>query len=289
VPSIFGVELARDPDDDAEPAGALRHLARESGPLESHGGGHVVLADKDGKGVRSLEAEVNERLPQRACAVAADVADESSLEGAFREAVLTFGGVDVLFYSPGIVPHLHSVAEMPLEEVRRQLAVHYEGAVAATRIASRIMLDQACPEPALSSVEGRNRRGLGGRLIYNASKAAFAPGLDAAAYGASKAALVHYVRNAAAELGRYGITANYINTDAIDTPLFRALLRARAQREGKPEADVLGRYAERSVFGEATVPPEYVAEAVLFLASERARYTTGCVITVGGGYEGFPR
>jgi NAD(P)-dependent dehydrogenase (short-subunit alcohol dehydrogenase family) len=52
---------------------------------------------------------------------------------------------------------------------------------------------------------------------------------------------------------------------------------------------VLERYAERSIFRTATVPPETVAEAALWLASDRSAYTSGCVITVGGGTEGMPR
>jgi 2-keto-3-deoxy-L-fuconate dehydrogenase len=131
--------------------------------------------------------------------------------------------------------------------------------------------------------------GTGGRLIYNASKAAFAPGEGAAAYGAAKAALVHYVRNVANELGRHGITANYINADAIDTPLFRTLVKERAERSGQSEEQVLARYAERSIFRTATVPPEAVAEAALWLASDASAYTSGCVITVGGGAEAMPR
>jgi NAD(P)-dependent dehydrogenase (short-subunit alcohol dehydrogenase family) len=157
--------------------------------------------------------------------------------------------------------------------VERQVAVHFEGAVAATREAARVLIDQ----------------GVGGRLVYNASKAAFAPGAGAAAYGAAKAALVHYARNVASELGRYGITANYINADAIDTKLFRERLAERAEATGKTEEEMLAMYAERSVFGKATLPPEAVAEAAVFLASDRSQYTTGCAITVGGGHEAFPR
>jgi enoyl-[acyl-carrier-protein] reductase (NADH) len=55
------------------------------------------------------------------------------------------------------------------------------------------------------------------------------------------------------------------------------------------EEAMLERYAERSVLREAVVPPEVVAEAALWLVSERSAHTTGCVITVGGGAEGFPR
>lgn len=253
--------------------GAASGIGREAAWRLAEAGALLVLADRDGEGARALAAEINARQPERALAVAADVAEEGEVAALFREAVLHFGGVDALFYSPGVAPRLHGVAEMPLEETERQMGVHFQGAVAATRWAARIMLDQ----------------GLGGRLVYNASKAAYAPGEGAAAYGASKAALVHYVRNVANELGRHGITANYINADAVDTPLFRAMVRERARRSGRSEEEVLRRYGERSVFGAATVAPRYVAEAVAFLVSDRSAYTTGCVITVGGGHEGFPR
>src|SRR4029453_10452782 len=99
---------------------------------------------------------------------------------------LHFGGIDVLFYSPGVGPEYHSVVDMPDEEVEQKLAVHYRGAGPATREVAGVMVE----------------RGTGGRLIYTASKAAFAPGEGFAAYCASKAALVHYVRNVANELGR---------------------------------------------------------------------------------------
>jgi rhamnose utilization protein RhaD (predicted bifunctional aldolase and dehydrogenase)/NAD(P)-dependent dehydrogenase (short-subunit alcohol dehydrogenase family) len=236
-------------------------------------GAHVAVVDLDLGRTQSVADEINAATPERAVTLVANAADPAAIEHAFREATVHFGGVDVLFYSPGVPPELHAVADMPDSEVQEQLRVHYQGAVVATRAASQIMLAQ----------------GNGGRLIYNASKAAFAPGEGAAAYGGSKAALVHYVRNAANELSRHGITANYINADAVDTPLFRALVQERAQQSGKTEAETLARYAERSMFRTATVPPESVAEAALWLASDRSAYTSGCVITVGGGAEGMPR
>src|SRR5207253_1959317 len=167
-----------------------------------------------------------------------DVTDPTAFAEAIKQAILNFGGIDVLFYSPGVGPEYHSVVDMPDEEIDQKLAVHYRGAVAATREAARVMVEQ----------------GTAGRLIYNASKAAFAPAVGFAAYGASKAALVHYVRNVANELGRDGITANYINADAVDTPMFREVLRLRAERAGVSEKETLDRYAERSVLREAIIP-----------------------------------
>ncbi len=253
--------------------GAASGIGRATALRFAAEGAHLLLADLDAAAANALAAEINARTPERVFAHALDVGDSAAVANVVDETVLHFGGIDVLFYTPGIAPELHSVAEVPEAEVERQMRVHYQGAVAATREAARVMLAQ----------------GAGGHLVYNASKAAFAPGEGAAAYGASKAALVHYVRNVANELGRHGITANYINADAIDTPLFRAIVRQRAEQRGETEEHTLARYAERSVMREALVPPEAVADAALWLASDHSAYTTGCVITVGGGAEGFPR
>ena len=253
--------------------GAAGGIGRAAALRFAQEGAHVALVDLDLAGATSAADEINSAAPERAFPVQADVSQPDAVAAAVRRTVLRFGGVDVLFYSPGVGPRYHPVAEMPDEEVEQKMRVHYYGAVAATRDVSRVMIAQ----------------GTGGRLVYNASKAAFAPGEGFAAYGASKAALVQYVRNAASELGRHGVTANYINADAIDTPMFRGIVTERARQAGVSEEQMLQRYAERSPLREAMVPPEAVAEAALWLASDRAAHTTGCVITVGGGHEGFPR
>jgi len=253
--------------------GAASGIGRATALRFAEDGAHVVCADVDAHLAADLMDEINARFPERASGSWLDVTDPAEMREEFGKAILRFGGIDILFYSPGVGPQYHSVVDMPETEIEQKMAVHYHGAVAATREAARVMIEQ----------------GTGGRLIYNASKAAFAPGEGFAAYGASKAALVHYVRNVANELGRHGITANYINADAIDTPMFRDIVRQRAERAGVSEDEMLARYAERSVLREATVPPKAVAEAALWLASDRSAHTTGCVITVGGGAEGFPR
>lgn len=253
--------------------GAADGIGRATARRFAAEGAHVVLGDIDYDGTVEVAKAINVKGRDRAHAVRMDASDPNELASAFHEAVMRFGGLDILFYSPGISPGMHSVVDMPNSEVERQVKIHFEGAVAATREAAKVMIDQR----------------IGGRLIYNASKAAFAPGAGAAAYGAAKAALVHYARNVAAELGRHGITANYINADAIDTKLFRERLAERAAEAGKTEEEMLQTYADRSVLGKATLPPEAVADAAMFLASDRSQYTTGCAITVGGGHEAFPR
>ena len=253
--------------------GAASGIGRAAAERFVEEGAHVVAADIDAAGADSVARELNEATPERALALEVDVSDAESVRAMISAAVLHFGGLDVLFYSPGVGPAYSLVAEMSDDEIEEKMRVHFQGAVAATREVAKVLIDQE----------------MGGRLIYNASKAAFAPGEGLAAYGASKAALVHYVRNVANELGRHGITANYINADAIDTPLFRRLLKERAAQSGRSEAEQLKAYEERSVMRQVMIPPRAVADAACFLASERSAYTTGCVITVGGGTEGFPR
>lgn len=247
---------------------ALRNLRPLQGRIALVLGGASGIGRATVEKLRSLgTAVVSADLPE------VDVRDIGSLREAVRNTVLEYGGLDILFYTAGVQPELMGVQDMDPDEVERQLQVHYKGAVLATREAAKVMIAQ----------------GLGGRIIYNVSKAAFAPGRLLAAYGAAKAALAHYARNAAAELGRYKITVNYVNADAIDTPMFRTLVKQRAKEQGITEKEMLRRYAERAVLGQAAIPPQAVAEAVAWLASDAARYTTGCVITVGGGTEGFPR
>ncbi|MBI4231466.1 MAG: SDR family oxidoreductase [Planctomycetes bacterium] len=236
-------------------------------------GANVLAADRDGASLARLAREVPAPHADRLRTQEADVTDAASVGALFPRLVREWGGLDILFYSAGVAPELSEAASLPDEELARQMAVNLGGAVACTRGAVALLRDQ----------------GTGGRLVYNASKAALAPGRGAAAYGASKAALVHYVRNLAAELGREGITANSLAADAVDTPLFSSFVARRAAREGVTPEAVLARYRERSVAGEAPIDARYAAEAVLFLSSEGARYVTGAVLNVGGGTEAFPR
>ncbi|MCH8010203.1 MAG: SDR family NAD(P)-dependent oxidoreductase, partial [Chloroflexi bacterium] len=165
--------------------GAASGIGRAAAERFVEEGAHVIVADISAAGADSLARELNDATPERALALEVDVSDPESVRAMVTDAVLHFGGLDVLFYSPGVGPAYSLVAEMSDDEIEEKLRVHFQGAVAATREVAQVMIDQ----------------GIGGRLIYNASKAAFAPGEGLAAYGASKAALGHYVRNAANELG----------------------------------------------------------------------------------------
>ena len=128
------------------------------------------------------------------------------------------------------------------------------------------------------------------KTAVNASKAAFSAPLNNAAYAASKAAAAHFARCLATELAPWGIRANYVNADFIDTPMMRRMAEDRAAQKGiAPEAQV-EEYRKRNLLKVGPIPPAAVAEAVLYFASDRSRYTTGSVLTVDGGLtDAMPR
>jgi len=237
-------------------------------------GAHVVAADLDSTYADEVAAEIVKAYPGRAIGAEVDVRDDESIARLIRRTVFEFGGLDSLFYTAGQAPRFAGVTELRRDDLQRQLDVHYIGAVLAIGRAASIMRWQ----------------GLGGSIVASVSKAAMAPGRDAAAYGGSKAALLQALRVAAIELGGDGIRVNAINADQVETPLFLRFVKERAAMRGVSVEDQLEAYRRRNVMGVSLIPAEAVADLAALLASERFRYTTGDIITVDGGLpEAFPR
>jgi rhamnulose-1-phosphate aldolase/alcohol dehydrogenase len=248
--------------------GAAAGIGRAIAARLAAEGAHVVLTDLDGDGVRRAAEEIGER----AVGVQADATSEADVAAAFDRAVLEFGGVDVLVCNAGFVKS-EAFDQVALETWQRTFATNVTGPFLAVREAARIMKAQGF-----------------GSIVVNASKAAYAAPVNNAAYAASKAAAAHFARCLATELAPAGIRANYVNADFIDTPMMRRMIEDRAAQKGiAPEAQV-EEYRKRNLLKVGPIPPDAVAEAVVFLASDRSRYTTGSVITVDGGLaDAMPR
>jgi NAD(P)-dependent dehydrogenase (short-subunit alcohol dehydrogenase family) len=239
-------------------------------------GAHVVLTDMD-KRVADVAEELNSRHDGRTCGMVMDVTDEKSVVEAFGRAVLNYGGLDIFASNAGYLAadSAEDIFSLSGAEIRKYFDVNTVGPMLATREAAKIMREQ----------------GLGGSIIYNASKAGYLAGRGLSSYGSSKAAEINFARAAAQELGPLGVRVNYVNADMVDTPMFRNLLKKRAKDGGVAEGEQLQKYLARKVLaGEGFIPPEYVAEAFLYFASDRSKFTTGCVLTVDRGLpEAFPR
>jgi NAD(P)-dependent dehydrogenase (short-subunit alcohol dehydrogenase family) len=227
--------------------GAARGLGAAIASRLAHDGYRVAIVDADEAGARATAAS----LPE-AAAFGADVTDEAAIEAVLE----AFGDApDVLVNNAGIVrfgPLLeHSVADF-----RKVLDVNLTGTFIVTCAVARRMV------PAGS-----------GAIVNITSLNAIAPSPDAGAYPASKAGVALLTQHFALALGPHGIRVNAVAPGFIDAGMSAPIYE---------DADV------RSVRG-SQVPvgslgtAEDVAEAVAFLASDKARYTTGHQLMVDGG------
>jgi len=239
-------------------------------------GAHVVVADLDEAGARKAADEIEAAVGAgRALGLRMDVSREDSVSAALGETVLAYGGLDILVSNAGIA-HSCPVADLSLADWERSFAVNATGHFLVAREAMRILVAQ----------------GLGGALVFVATKNVMSPGKDFAAYSAAKAAEAQLAKVLALEGAPHGIRSNIVNPDAVfqDSKLWtEEVRRERAAAQGIPVAELEDFYRKRNLLG-VRILPEDVAEAVLFLASDRSAKTTGCTLTVDGGVkDAFPR
>jgi rhamnulose-1-phosphate aldolase/alcohol dehydrogenase len=239
-------------------------------------GAHVVVGDLDEAGAKKTADEVTAAVGAgRAIGLRMDVTSEASVRAAFETAVLAYGGLDILVSNAGTA-HSAPVDRMALADWERSFAVNATGHFLVAREAMRILIAQD----------------LGGALVFVATKNVMSPGKDFAAYSAAKAAEAQLAKVLALEGAPHAIRSNIVNPDAVfqDSKLWSDdVRRERAAAQGIAVDQLEDFYRKRNLLG-ARILPEDVAEAVLFLASDRASKTTGCTLTVDGGVkDAFPR
>jgi rhamnulose-1-phosphate aldolase/alcohol dehydrogenase len=235
-------------------------------------GACVVACDLDEEGAR----EVAESLPQPGIAARADVTDEGEVTRAYRRAILEYGGVDVVVSNAGLASSA-PIEETSVEMWDKNHAVLAKGYFLVSREAFRIMKGQ----------------GVGGSLIFVASKNAMAAGKNASAYSSAKAAELHLARCLAEEGGPERIRVNTVNPDAVlsGSKIWGSSWREeRAAAYGIKPDELEEHYRQRNVL-KVNVLPENIADAVLHFASEaRSSRSTGNVLNVDGGVkDSYPR
>src|SRR6266498_2720028 len=256
--------------------GAASGIGRAAALRLAVEGAHVVVTDLDAAGARKVADEVVAACGAgRAIGVGMDVTSESSVRVALEEAVLAYGGLDIVVSNAGIA-HSAPIDRLDLADWERSFAVNATGHFLVAREALRLLKGQ----------------GLGGAFVFVATKNVMSPGKDFGAYSASKAAEAQLAKVVALEGGPHGIRSNLVNPDAVfrDSRLWSEdVRRERARAQGIAVDDLEEFYRKRNILGRPILP-EDVAEAVLFLASDRSAKTTGCTITVDGGVkDAFPR
>lgn len=217
-------------------------------------GAHLFLVDQSGEALARVAGEV------KAAHAVVDVTDRVAVEASIAACVERFGGVDGVVSNAGNAPQ-GSIASCPPEVLEASLRLNLLAHQWVASAAARVMIAQ----------------GLGGFLLFNASKAAFNPGEGFGPYAIAKAGLVALMKQYALELGRHRIRASAVNADRIRTGLFPAeVVETRAKARGVDP----GEYFRANLL-HREVSAGDVAQAFVHLAL--AESTTGAVLTVDGG------
>ncbi|MGW1183951.1 bifunctional aldolase/short-chain dehydrogenase [Streptomyces drozdowiczii] len=229
-------------------------------------GACVVVADLDASNAAAVAEELGG--PDKAVAVTVDVTSEEQIARAFRSAALAFGGVDLVVNNAGI-----SISKPLLETTAGDWDLQHDimarGSFLVSREAARLMRAQ----------------GMGGDIVYIASKNAVFAGPNNIAYSATKADQAHQVRLLAAELGGDGIRVNGVNPDGVvrGSGIFAGGWGAQRAATYGIEEEKLGEfYAQRTLL-KREVLPEHVANAVFALTGGDLTHTTGLHIPVDAG------
>jgi NAD(P)-dependent dehydrogenase (short-subunit alcohol dehydrogenase family) len=235
--------------------GASRGIGEAIAVALAAAGARLVLASRKQEGVEAV-AKVIRDAGGEALAVACHTGRATEVEALVARAKETFGGVDVLVNNAATSPHFGPLLEAEEAHWDKTFEVNVKGYVHPIRACVPLMRERG-----------------GGAIVNVASVAGLIPHRGLGVYGVSKAAVLMLTKTLALELARDNIRVNAIAPGLIQTRFSEVLWSS-------PEAQ---ERALRSIPQRRIGQPEDLVGAVLYLASDAARFTTGTVLVVDGG------
>lgn len=216
--------------------------------------GAVVVVNYNGSAERAEKTvEEIKALGARAVSCQCNVADTKAVDTMVKDIIKTFGRLDILVNNAGITKD-NLIMRMPEEDFDVVINANLKGCFNTIKAASRQMLKQR-----------------EGRIINISSVSGILGNAGQANYAASKAGVIGLTKTMARELASRGITVNAIAPGFVETDMTEAL--PESVREAAVGQIPLGHFGK----------PEDIADMAVYLASEKAAYITGQVISVDGG------
>lgn len=234
--------------------GAARGIGLATARLFLAEGWRVALLDVEGELLEAAVAAI--ARPDDTLALTCDLADPVAITAAFAALAARFGRLDALVNNAGTAV-FKPLLETTLEEWSRVMAVNLTGPFLTSQAAAALMADHG-----------------GGAIVNITSISGIRASTLRVAYGTSKAALAHLTKQQAAELASLGIRVNAVAPGPVDTAMAKAVHSPEIRADYR-DAIPLARYGLE----------EELAQAIVFLCSDKASYITGQVLAVDGGFE----
>ena len=249
--------------------GGAGGIGRSTAERLASEGACVVLADIDEAALENTKGDFEKRFSADAVrTVKLDVTQEDAVLGAFAEASVEFGGIDILVSNAGIASSA-PVEDTTLAMWNKNIDILATGYFLVSREAFRLF----------------RRQKLGGNVVFVASKNGLASSPNASAYCTAKAAEIHLARCLALEGADAGIRVNTVNPDAVlrGSKIWNGEWREQRAASSKIEVDDLEEHYRKRSMLKLNVFPEDIAEAIFFLASDASAKSTGNIINVDAG------
>jgi NAD(P)-dependent dehydrogenase (short-subunit alcohol dehydrogenase family) len=241
--------------------GGTSGIGRETAVLFATAGAKVVVA-----GRRETEGEETVKLVRTAGGeglfVRTDVSNASEVETLIQKTVERFGRLDVAFNNAGIEGVWVPIARQSEEDWDRTIDINLKGVWLCLKYEIRQMLKQ----------------GGGGAIINMASTMAMIGAAGAAAYSASKHGVIGLTKSAALENAKNGIRVNAVCPAVVETQMGERLFGAPQVHKTVMARHPVGRFAR----------PSEIAEAVVWMCSDRASFMTGQSLVLDGGFLAGP-
>lgn len=229
--------------------GGANGIGRATAELFVAEGARVVIADVDEQAGRAL----SDQLGDAASFWRTDVGDRDSIEALVQHAVDHFGALHVMYNNAGVSGVPRRFLKDSLADFDQVIGVSLLGAMFGSQAAARQMVAQ----------------GTGGAIVNTASLAGITPGAGVMSYRVAKAGVIHFTKCLALEVAEHGIRVNAVAPANIATAI-------------NANFDI-GRTIEMTQPLPRTGSVDDAANAVLYLASDRAAQVTGMVLPVDGG------
>jgi meso-butanediol dehydrogenase/(S,S)-butanediol dehydrogenase/diacetyl reductase len=235
--------------------GAGSGIGRATAKLFADNGAKVVVADVNAAAARLTAAEIG----NDAIGVGVDVSQAAEVEAMVAVVVEKWGRIDVLINNAGfgMTGNVVTIAEADWDRI---MAVNLKGIFLCSKYTIPVMVRQG-----------------GGAIVNTTSYTAVSAIADRTAYVASKGAISALTRAMALDHAKQGIRVNAVAPGTIDSPYFQKIFSQSDNPEKLREE-----FNARAAMNRMGLPEE-IAEAMLFLASDRSRFATGSVLTVDGG------